>query len=47
MIFEESLLEPTRDIEDELEQVRRLRESNTSFFITEEDLEFAKNEGRP
>ncbi|HLA94327.1 MAG TPA: Arc family DNA-binding protein [Pyrinomonadaceae bacterium] len=34
-------------VETELEEIRKFRESIKGVYLTDEDLEFAKNEGRP
>jgi len=45
--LQSSLEKESVDVESELEEIRRFRESITGVYLTDEDLEFAKNEGRP
>lgn len=45
--LEDSLSRVPRDVEKEIDEIRKLRESLTGVYLTDEDLEFAKNEGRP
>ncbi len=45
--LEKIRLRTLRDVEAELKQIKKLRESLKSVKITEEDLNLAKNEGRP
>lgn len=49
MIFliEQYMIEPQREVEEELEEIRKIRESLPHVYVTDEDLYFAKNEGRP
>lgn len=42
-----SLVGKSNDVDVELEEIRRFRESFKGVYLTDEDLEFAKNEGRP
>jgi plasmid stability protein len=45
--LEQSLNIPRQDVEEQLERIRKLRESMGDINLTEDDLNFAKNEGRP
>lgn len=45
--LEHSLAKSPCDVEAEIDEIRMLRESLKGVYLTEEDLEFAKNEGRP
>lgn len=47
VLLEQSLIKPRSDVDEQLERIRKLRESLGDVFLTDEDLEFAKNEGRP
>ena len=46
-LLEQFLGKPQLDVEDELEEIRKIRESLPRVYVTEEELQFAKNEGRP
>lgn len=43
----ESSLQTKPDVEETIRQIREFRAKQPNVYLTEEDLEFAKNEGRP
>lgn len=45
--LEEALAAEKSDIEQKLERIRAFRETMPNVHLTDEFLEFAKNEGRP
>jgi len=45
--LENSMRERSIDVEKTLERVRKLRAKYPNVWLTDEDLNFAKNEGRP
>ena len=45
--LEQSLNKHVIDVEETIERVRELRSKYPNVWLTDEDLELAKNEGRP
>lgn len=45
-LLETSLYERSRNVDAELEKIRKTRESIKGVHLTDDDLDFAKNEGR-
>ena len=47
VVLERSISQIDQDVEQTIQRLRELRAKNDSVWLTDKDINFAKNEGRP